>query len=49
VTLAWRCHDAVSTRPARTPVNAVTGIALGALAIFLGLLQGPFGAWSHTS
>jgi NADH-quinone oxidoreductase subunit N len=40
--------DAASTRPARTPVNAVTGIALGALAfasIILGFYQGPLGHW----
>jgi NADH-quinone oxidoreductase subunit N len=37
-----------SPRPVRTPVNAITGLALGALAfasIVLGFYQGPLGQW----
>ena len=39
---------AASARPARQPVNALTGLALGALAlasIVLGVYQGPLGQW----
>ena len=40
--------DAASTRPARTPVNALSGLALATLAlasIVLGFYQGPLGQW----
>ena len=40
--------DTSAPRPARTPVNFVSGLALGALAlasILLGFYQGPLGQW----
>jgi NADH-quinone oxidoreductase subunit N len=40
--------DTADPRPARTPVNVVSGIALGCLAlasIFIGFYQGPLGQW----
>jgi NADH-quinone oxidoreductase subunit N len=40
--------NVAATRPARTPVNVLTGLALGALAfasIVLGFYQGPLGQW----
>lgn len=45
----WTADDAAAaTRPARTAVTPVAGIALGALAlcsILFGFYQGPLGAW----
>jgi NADH-quinone oxidoreductase subunit N len=40
--------DTAEPRPARTPVNVVSGIALGCLglaSIFIGFYQGPLGHW----
>lgn len=40
--------DSAPTRPARTPVGVIAGLALGSLAlasIVLGFYQGPFGQW----
>ena len=46
---SWAARpEAADTRPARTPVGAVTRVALGALAlasVVLGFYQGPIGAW----
>jgi NADH-quinone oxidoreductase subunit N len=44
----WANSPDAPARPARTPVDLVTGIALGALAlstVVLGFYQGPLGAW----
>lgn len=44
----WATSPDVPVRPPRTPVDLVTGIALGALAlstVVLGFYQGPLGAW----
>ena len=44
----WATSPDAPARPERTPVDLVTGIALGALAlstVVLGFYQGPLGAW----
>ena len=44
----WATSPDGPAKPARTPVDLVTGIALGALAlstVVLGFYQGPLGAW----
>lgn len=44
----WATSPDAPAKPARTPVDLVTGIALGALAlstVVLGFYQGPLGAW----
>ena len=44
----WATSPEAPAKPARTPVDLVTGIALGALAlstVVLGFYQGPLGAW----
>ena len=44
----WATSPDAPDKPARTPVDLVTGIALGALAlstVVLGFYQGPLGAW----
>jgi NADH-quinone oxidoreductase subunit N len=44
----WATSPDAPVKPARTPVDLVTGIALGALAlstVVLGFYQGPLGAW----
>ena len=44
----WANSPDTPARPARTPVDLATGIALGALAlstVVLGFYQGPLGAW----
>jgi NADH-quinone oxidoreductase subunit N len=44
----WANSPDAPTKPARTPVDLVTGVALGALAlstVVLGFYQGPLGAW----
>ncbi|MBC7365492.1 MAG: NADH-quinone oxidoreductase subunit N [Undibacterium sp.] len=44
----WANSPDAPARPARTPVDFVTGLALGALAlstVILGFYQGPLGAW----
>lgn len=44
----WATSPDAPARPARTPVDLVTGLALGALAlstVVLGFYQGPLGAW----
>ena len=44
----WANSPDAPARPARTPVDLVTGLALGALAlstVVLGFYQGPLGSW----
>ena len=44
----WATSPEAPAKPARTPVDLVTGIALGVLAlstVVLGFYQGPLGAW----
>jgi len=44
----WATSPEAPAKPVRTPVDLVTGIALGALAlstVVLGFYQGPLGAW----
>lgn len=44
----WATSPDAPAKPARTPVDLVTGIALGVLAlstVVLGFYQGPLGAW----
>jgi NADH-quinone oxidoreductase subunit N len=44
----WANSPDAPAKPARTPVDFVTGLALGALAlstVVLGFYQGPLGAW----